>query len=576
MPVAQVALHFGANDIQGTLVREEIFRAAGSTTGTEQKIDELVRVRPRGRPDAGAARHALQRAAPVGRLTLARNRHDRRHRHAHVFRGSLVGIGEGGGFPTASGARDRRDAVHRGRRRVIRLGRIAYVNMAPVFFRLDAEVEEVVGVPTALNAQLVAGELDVAPISSIAYARNADSLRLLSRLCVSSEGAVDSIQLVSKLPLERDPHGRRHAGVGDLGRAHEGAASGRRARAARRGGRGQAADRRRRAEVGVRGPDAAPRPRPDVARAHRPADGVRGLGRARAGASGPRRARGRARRVRPRRARGARAARLRVGRRATATRPASSRGTSRSSATASARASAPASTRSSSSRTRSASSTRCPSCASSTRERRSDGDRARSDRHGRRRSSTRRSPASGSPTPSARAARVARPRRRRPRRERAARPPHRSRPDHVHRRPQPELHEHLRHRLRLLRLLPQPGRPPRGLPAAEAGDLQEDRGDARARRHRRADAGRPPPRPRDRVLRGPLPLDQGALPDPPARALAARDPAHLAPLEARRSRTRSRGCATPASTRSPAAAARSSSTACATSSRRRRRSPPSG
>ncbi len=44
MPVAQVALHFGANDVQGTLVREEIFKAAGSTAGTEQKLEELVRV----------------------------------------------------------------------------------------------------------------------------------------------------------------------------------------------------------------------------------------------------------------------------------------------------------------------------------------------------------------------------------------------------------------------------------------------------------------------------------------------------------------------------------------------------
>jgi len=43
LPIAQVALHFGANDVQGTLVREEIFRAAGSTTGTEQKTEELVR-----------------------------------------------------------------------------------------------------------------------------------------------------------------------------------------------------------------------------------------------------------------------------------------------------------------------------------------------------------------------------------------------------------------------------------------------------------------------------------------------------------------------------------------------------
>ena len=86
---------------------------------------------------------------------------------------------------------------------MIRLGRIGYVNMAPIFFRLDADVEEVVGVPTDLNRQVVAGELDVAPISSIEYARNADRLRLLPRLCVSSEGAVDSIQLVSRKPLEQ-------------------------------------------------------------------------------------------------------------------------------------------------------------------------------------------------------------------------------------------------------------------------------------------------------------------------------------------------------------------------------------
>jgi chorismate dehydratase len=85
---------------------------------------------------------------------------------------------------------------------VIRLGRISYVNMAPVFYRLEAEVEEIQGVPTELNRRLLAGELDVAPISSIEYARNADRLRLLPRLCVSSEGAVDSIQLVSRKPLE--------------------------------------------------------------------------------------------------------------------------------------------------------------------------------------------------------------------------------------------------------------------------------------------------------------------------------------------------------------------------------------
>jgi chorismate dehydratase len=84
----------------------------------------------------------------------------------------------------------------------VRLGRISYVNMAPVFFRLDADVDEVQGVPTTLNSRLLDGELDIAPISSIEYARNAERLRILPRLCVSSEGAIDSIQLVSKTPLE--------------------------------------------------------------------------------------------------------------------------------------------------------------------------------------------------------------------------------------------------------------------------------------------------------------------------------------------------------------------------------------
>ena len=86
---------------------------------------------------------------------------------------------------------------------MVRLGRISYVNMAPVFYRVEAEVDEVQGVPTELNRMLVAGELDTAPISSIEYARHAGSLRLLPRLCVASEGAVDSIQLVSRVALER-------------------------------------------------------------------------------------------------------------------------------------------------------------------------------------------------------------------------------------------------------------------------------------------------------------------------------------------------------------------------------------
>jgi aminodeoxyfutalosine synthase len=43
MPLAAVALHFGANDVQGTVVRETIFHAAGARTETEQKVEQLVR-----------------------------------------------------------------------------------------------------------------------------------------------------------------------------------------------------------------------------------------------------------------------------------------------------------------------------------------------------------------------------------------------------------------------------------------------------------------------------------------------------------------------------------------------------
>ena len=76
--------------------------------------------------------------------------------------------------------------------------------MAPVFYELDGEgLEQVSGVPTTLNRMLMAGEIDVAPISSIEYARHADTLRLLPRLCVSTEGAVDSIQLITRKPIEQ-------------------------------------------------------------------------------------------------------------------------------------------------------------------------------------------------------------------------------------------------------------------------------------------------------------------------------------------------------------------------------------
>src|SRR4029078_13172354 len=43
-PLAQAALHFGANDIQGTVGEETIAHAAGGVTPSEEKVASLVRV----------------------------------------------------------------------------------------------------------------------------------------------------------------------------------------------------------------------------------------------------------------------------------------------------------------------------------------------------------------------------------------------------------------------------------------------------------------------------------------------------------------------------------------------------
>ena len=291
---------------------------------------------------------------------------------------------------------------------------------------------------------------------------------------------------------------------------------------------------------------------------------------------GRRRARGRAARRAP--ARAGRAGASWPARRASATaiRPGSSRATSRSSATASGRASAPGCSRSSSSRATSGELERVPELRFVDERRRCPHER-RQRQLPPSRSST--SALSGERITDDDASSCSKPAtscRDRPRGGRAPQPQGRPGPGDVHHRPQRQLHEHLPHGLRLLRLLPAPGRHARGLPPAEAGHLQEDRGDARARRHGAAHAGRPPPRPRHRLLRGSLPLDQGALPDPPARALAARDAAHRPPLEADdpadADAPARRGARLAARRRRP----RSSSTACATSSRRRRRSRPSG
>ncbi|MFZ5908333.1 MAG: menaquinone biosynthetic enzyme MqnA/MqnD family protein [Nitrospirota bacterium] len=88
-----------------------------------------------------------------------------------------------------------------------RVGHIQFLNCLPLYYGLVKshallDIELIKGLPTALNGKLMRGELDISPISSIEYARNAESLVLFPDFTVSSDGPVKSILLVSRFPIE--------------------------------------------------------------------------------------------------------------------------------------------------------------------------------------------------------------------------------------------------------------------------------------------------------------------------------------------------------------------------------------
>jgi len=97
---------------------------------------------------------------------------------------------------------------------MMRIGRIGYINCAPVYgaidrgmVRLPRDGHLVTGTPAELNDLLVAGALDVSVISAIEYARHSKELVLLPELAISCDGPVRSVALFSKRPVgELDNH----------------------------------------------------------------------------------------------------------------------------------------------------------------------------------------------------------------------------------------------------------------------------------------------------------------------------------------------------------------------------------
>lgn len=80
----------------------------------------------------------------------------------------------------------------------MRLGHIDYSNCIPVHALLLVDepppwLEVRRGIPAELNRQLSRGEIDVAPSSSIEFARHAERYRLFPDLAIAADGAVESI-----------------------------------------------------------------------------------------------------------------------------------------------------------------------------------------------------------------------------------------------------------------------------------------------------------------------------------------------------------------------------------------------
>ena len=86
-----------------------------------------------------------------------------------------------------------------------RVGHIQFLNCLPIYWGLVRsgallDVELTKDTPDRLNDLLVAGDLDIGPISLVEYLRHADELVVLPGLAVGSDGPVLSVNLVTQRP----------------------------------------------------------------------------------------------------------------------------------------------------------------------------------------------------------------------------------------------------------------------------------------------------------------------------------------------------------------------------------------
>ncbi|MDD2851487.1 MAG: menaquinone biosynthesis protein [Desulfuromonadaceae bacterium] len=90
---------------------------------------------------------------------------------------------------------------------MLNIGQIEYANCTPLFQVLREHFscsgyEFISGVPAELNRKLLDGAIDVCPSSSIEYAYHPECYSILPHLSISSIGAVGSVLLFSRVPIE--------------------------------------------------------------------------------------------------------------------------------------------------------------------------------------------------------------------------------------------------------------------------------------------------------------------------------------------------------------------------------------
>lgn len=87
-----------------------------------------------------------------------------------------------------------------------RVGHINFLNVLPLSWSYahgaDRGLSITRGVPAVLNNDIINHRLDVSNVSSIIYARNSEQLVVLPDVCISTDGDVQSILLVSRKPID--------------------------------------------------------------------------------------------------------------------------------------------------------------------------------------------------------------------------------------------------------------------------------------------------------------------------------------------------------------------------------------